>query len=102
MYMKELNSHWPPASQPGALIYRAHRLYIRVGEPRLAALGVGIAHFRVLSALMNGKQLSQKQLAESARTEQPTMALTLSRMERDGLVQRQPHPNDKRSSLISL
>lgn len=100
--MKLFDPHWPPSSQPGALIYRANRLYVRLGESRLALIGVGLAHFPVLSALMKEKQLSQKQLAEFAQTEQPTMALTLSRMERDGLIERRPNPDDKRSSLISL
>jgi MarR family transcriptional regulator for hemolysin len=34
--------------------------------------------------------------------EQPTMAATLSRMERDGLIERRPDPTDGRSSLVSL
>ncbi|MFX5668552.1 MarR family transcriptional regulator, partial [Acinetobacter baumannii] len=46
--------------------------------------------------------LSQKALTEAAAIEQPTMAATLTRMERDGLIARQPDPQDGRSSLISL
>jgi DNA-binding MarR family transcriptional regulator len=30
------------------------------------------------------------------------MAETLARMERDGVIQREPNPNDKRGTLISL
>ena len=34
--------------------------------------------------------------------EQPTMAATLARMERDGLVERRPDPDDGRAVLYSL
>jgi DNA-binding MarR family transcriptional regulator len=37
-----------------------------------------------------------------AAVEQPTMANTLSRMERDGLVIRTPDPNDRRSAQVRL
>jgi DNA-binding MarR family transcriptional regulator len=46
--------------------------------------------------------MSQKALAEAASIEQPTMAATLSRMERDGLVKRRPDPRDRRAALFSL
>jgi MarR family transcriptional regulator for hemolysin len=34
--------------------------------------------------------------------EQATMANTLARMERDGLIERRPHPSDKRAQLVFL
>lgn len=46
--------------------------------------------------------MQQKQLAEYANVEQPTMAALLVRMERDGVIVRKPHPVDKRSSYLSL
>ena len=46
--------------------------------------------------------LSQTALARWASVEQPTMANTLNRMERDGLIVRTPDPDDRRSALISL
>jgi len=46
--------------------------------------------------------LTQKQLLERIDIEQATMANTLSRMERDGLVERRPHPSDKRAQLVFL
>ena len=56
----------------------------------------------VYFALQDGGAMTQKQLAQSATVEQPTMANTLARMERDGLVIRRPDPADGRSSLVSL
>lgn len=46
--------------------------------------------------------MSQKALTAHAGIEQPTMAATLARMERDGAVERQPDPGDKRSVLFTL
>jgi len=40
--------------------------------------------------------------ADPLEFEQPTMAEMLARMERDGIIEREPDPNDKRASLTSL
>jgi MarR family transcriptional regulator for hemolysin len=87
---------------PVHLINRSSRLLMRLGEERLQDLGLAIAQVPVFYALKDGSALTQKELATLAKTEQPTMAVLLDRMERDGLIQRSPNPHDKRSSLISL
>ena len=46
--------------------------------------------------------MSQGELARLIKVEQPTMAQLLARMERDGLIRREPDPSDRRSSLVSL
>ena len=56
----------------------------------------------VFFALADGKPQPQRELVRLAAVEQSTMAKTLARMERDGLIQRTPDPNDRRSALISL
>lgn len=88
--------------KPGQMINRAGRLFARVGEARLRTLGLGVAQLPVFAALKGGVALSQKQLTEFARIEQPSMAQTLARMERDGLVTRSPDPADGRVSLYAL
>ncbi|MFT8775897.1 MAG: MarR family winged helix-turn-helix transcriptional regulator [Gluconacetobacter liquefaciens] len=93
---------WDPLRHPGHYFSRIARGLTRVGDVRLRHLGFATAHLPVLTALKDGAELSQKELAKWAKVEQPTMAQMLSRMERDGLVQRMPDPEDKRSSLISL
>jgi DNA-binding MarR family transcriptional regulator len=89
-------------SSPGYLINRSARLSTRWIEPRLQKLGLAAAQIPVFGALKNLGPLSQKDLARLTNVEQPTMAQLLTRMERDGLIQRTPDPNDGRSSLISL
>jgi DNA-binding MarR family transcriptional regulator len=61
-----------------------------------------MAYLPVVMSIKENGPLSQKDLALAAHVEQPTMAALLDRMERDLLVQREPHPKDKRASLISL
>lgn len=80
----------------------AGRLFIRELERQLAPIGLTPAHMPVLLALERSAGMTQKDLAARARVEQPTMAATLNRMERDGLVERRLNPQDGRSTLVSL
>lgn len=86
----------------GYLTNWAARLYARAIDRELKPLGLSSAHLPVFFALADGGALPQRELAEAAAVEQPTMAATLARMERDGLIERRPHPDDRRSSLVSL
>jgi MarR family transcriptional regulator for hemolysin len=101
--MKTKNSpSWDPASTPTFWINHASRLLMRHFEQRLRPLGFGMAYLPVAMAIKENGSLSQKHLAELSHVEQPTMAVLLGRMERDGLIQRETNPDDKRASLISL
>jgi MarR family transcriptional regulator, transcriptional regulator for hemolysin len=89
-------------STPGHLISLAARGFARLSEARLKPLGFGVGHLPVLVALRDGRASTQRDLARFAKIEQPPMAQMLARMERDGLIQRAPHPADGRSSRITL
>lgn len=93
---------WDPLSHPGHYFSRIARGLTRVGDARLREYGFATAQLPVLTALKDGTRLSQTELARWAKVEQPTMAQMLARMERDGLIKREPDPRDKRSSLVSL
>jgi MarR family transcriptional regulator, transcriptional regulator for hemolysin len=84
----------------GYLTNLAGRLLVRALERRLAGGSAG--PMPVFLALNAGKALPQKELARLAAVEQPTMANTLARMERDGLVTGAPDPKDGRSTLLRL
>jgi DNA-binding MarR family transcriptional regulator len=86
----------------GYLTNWAARLFARLIDRRLKPLGLSSGQLPVFFALSAGRALPQKALAEAAAIEQPTMAATLARMERDGLIERRADPRDGRSSLISL
>ena len=84
----------------GYVTNRAARLFVRALDRRL--LNGSAGQMPVFLALMDGSAYTQTELARLASVEQPTMANTLGRMERDGLIAREPDPNDRRSSLVSL
>ena len=86
----------------GYLLHWGGRLLRRLADRKLKPLGLSSAHLPVINALADADPLSQKALAAIAAIEQPTMAAMLARMERDGLVERRPDPNDRRSALFSL
>ncbi|MFT3939318.1 MarR family winged helix-turn-helix transcriptional regulator [Rhodopseudomonas sp.] len=87
---------------PGYMTNWAARLFARAIDRKLRAAGISSGQLPVFFALGDGEALSQKALTRAAAIEQPTMAATLIRMERDGLIERNPDPSDKRSALISL
>ena len=82
---------------------RAAAVCAREADAILGPLGIAAGYIPIFAALKDGGALSQMALARIAQIEQPTMAATLSRMERDGLIRRQPDSGRRgRSSLISL
>ncbi|MQT11503.1 MarR family winged helix-turn-helix transcriptional regulator [Segnochrobactrum spirostomi] len=80
----------------------AARLFAQAIARELRPLGVSPGQLPVFFALADGSALSQKALVQAAATEQPSMAEALSRMQKDGWVQREPDPQDGRSFLYSL
>lgn len=69
---------------------------------RAAALGFSQGQFPILLELWNEDGLTQRQLLDRVDVEQATLANTLARMERDGLIVRKPHPRDRRAQVIEL
>lgn len=84
------------------LLGHIHRAFHRMADPLLRERGFAMGQLPVLMALKDGQPRSQAELARLAQVEQPSMAQLLARMERDGLVERVPDPNDRRSRLILL
>ena len=66
----------------------------------LRPLGLAPAQFLVLQELWSARALTQRDLVRRCVVEQATMAATLKRMERDGLITREPHPDDHRARLV--
>ncbi|MEW6768300.1 MAG: MarR family transcriptional regulator [Pseudomonadota bacterium] len=96
------DSGWNPTAHPGHYFSRIARGLARIGDIRLHDLGFATAQLPVLTALKDGERMSQSNLARWAKVEQPTMAQMLARMERDGIIRREPDPADRRSSFVSL
>jgi len=80
----------------GYLANHMARLFAQALARKIGPLGLSPGQFPVLLELWQNDGLSQRQLVERLDVEQATMANTLTRMERDGLVTRRRDPRDKR------
>jgi MarR family transcriptional regulator for hemolysin len=87
------------------LCYKMHRLtrllQVQLND-QIKPYGVTQGQLPVLCCLWENEGQTQAELCEKIQVEQPTMANTLRRMERDGLVRRAPCEQDKRQSRIFL
>ncbi|MGB7448635.1 MAG: MarR family winged helix-turn-helix transcriptional regulator [Ornithinimicrobium sp.] len=86
----------------GYQVNHVSRLLAHALRERIEPLGVVPGQFAQLLALYETDGLTQGQLCERVEVEQPTMANTLARMERDDLITRVPDPLDRRRSLVRL
>lgn len=86
----------------GYLANHMARLFAIALQNDIKPLGLAPAQFMTLLELWSGDGLTQRDLVQRLDVEQATMANTLARMERDGLIERKQNPEDKRAALILL
>lgn len=90
------------AGSTGFLVNQLARLMTQVLAKAIRPLDIAPAQFIILLLLWQRDGQSQSELWTEVKVEQATVALTLNRMERDGLIVRRPNPEDKRSRLVFL
>ena len=81
---------------------RLARLFQATLYRHIRPLGLSPGAFPALLELARTDGLTQRQLVALLEIEQATVANTLVRMERDGLIVRKPHPDDRRAQTIWL
>lgn len=86
----------------GYLINHMARLFAKELQHRIAPLGIVVGQFPILLELWLKDGVTQKDLLSKIDVEQATLANTLNRMERDGLIRRTKSPTDARAQLIWL
>lgn len=86
----------------GYVVNHMARLFAAALTERIKPLGLSTGQFPILLQLWSKEGLTQKQLVERLDLEQATVANTLTRMERDGLIERKAHPQDGRAQRIFL
>ena len=91
-----------PQTSLGYQVNHLARLLAAALRERIEPLGVVPGQVAQLLTLYERDGVTQSELCDLVQVEQPTMANTLARMERDGLVERVPDPGDKRRSLVML
>ena len=78
------------------------RLFAQALAERINPMGLAPAQFQCLLELWREDGLTQRDLVQRLDVEQATMANTLKRMERDGLIERRAHAGDARARTIHL
>ncbi|MCW2285574.1 DNA-binding MarR family transcriptional regulator [Rhodoblastus acidophilus] len=86
----------------GYMVNLLGRLFARALDRRLGKYGVAHGQFPVLLILWEQEGITQSEIARRLDIEQPTVANTLKRMERDDLVTFAADPGNRRQVLIGL
>ncbi|WP_065961469.1 MarR family transcriptional regulator [Curtobacterium sp. UCD-KPL2560] len=96
--MHESAEEWPL----GRLLSAAARAVERDWDERLRAVGLTHAALVAIDILLRTGPTGADTLARTARVQPQTMSRTLERAERDGLVERTPHPEDGRRRVVAV
>ncbi|MBN8186908.1 MarR family winged helix-turn-helix transcriptional regulator [Salipiger thiooxidans] len=86
----------------GYLANHMARVFAHALAERIRPLGLAPGQFMTLIELWREDGLTQRDLVARLDVEQATMANTLKRMERDGLITRRAHDSDSRARTIHL
>jgi len=96
--MHETPDEWPL----GRLLAAAARAVERDWDERLREIGLQHAALIAVDILIRTGPTGADTLARAARVQPQTMSRTLERLERDGLVERSAHPEDRRRRIVTV
>jgi DNA-binding MarR family transcriptional regulator len=85
-----------------ALVTRLGRQLIAVEEPILAAQGVSMWGYIVLTALGRNPMPTQTALARAIRADKTRIIGVLDDLQERGFIRREPDPADRRGHLLAL
>jgi DNA-binding MarR family transcriptional regulator len=88
--------------ETGFLLQRAHRRLRMAHNEALGPMNLGIAHLAVLGLLSARGDLSQRQLIEIMDADKSTMVHLIDELEKQGLAERRPDPDDRRAYAVHL
>jgi DNA-binding MarR family transcriptional regulator len=91
-------------TDPARQAWRAMSRLVLDDDRKLAvsqALGLSFARVRALRRLA-AEPLTMRALAEKLKADPPYVTLIVDDLEERGLVERRPHPGDRRAKLVSL
>ena len=80
----------------------AHRKVLRAFEDALAPLGLTVAQAHALSVLYRQDGALSKDVARELSVDAGTLTPLIDRLEKQGLLTRCPHPDDRRASRLCL
>ncbi|MEM1411276.1 MAG: MarR family transcriptional regulator [Pseudomonadota bacterium] len=76
--------------------------FLRFLREGLAGLNMSPARFQLLQTLSMEGERSMNELAERLSVSKRNVTSLVDSLEKDGLAKRQPHPTDRRSTLVVL
>jgi MarR family transcriptional regulator for hemolysin len=80
----------------GRQLFLTHRAVHDELDRRLQAHGASLWNWVLLKEAAGGERASQRELADHMRIEPPTLVRHLDKLAEEGLVERQPDPDDRR------
>ncbi len=85
-------------------VMRAHQLLLARVEGALKRFDLSFARFEMLQLLSftRGGEIPMASATARLQVHPTSVSHTVQRLERDGLVERRPHPSDGRASLLVL
>lgn len=96
------NPHLEKEKSIGFLVHEVARLFRRRFEDEARIHGVTLPQWRALAEIFRSEGISQVSLAGCIDTDPMTLSGILDRLEKRGLVERYPDPNDSRAKLARL
>ena len=86
----------------GFMLKDVSRRWVRYFDWLAAQIGMTSTQAKVLVFLANNEGIKQARLADLCDTDPMTLVRVLDRMERNGLLERRPDPNDRRVYRVFL
>ncbi len=86
----------------GFLVHEVARLIRRRFEEEASAHGFTLPQWRALAEIYRSEGIAQVSLAAALDVDQMTVSGIVSRLEKRGLIDRYPDPNDSRAKLARL
>jgi DNA-binding MarR family transcriptional regulator len=86
----------------GYLVSRVGVVAQRRFAQRMATLGLTTRMWGVLNVLEAEQPITQQALAKATETDPSSIVATIDQLERDDLVQRRPHPSDRRANALHM
>jgi MarR family transcriptional regulator for hemolysin len=97
-----LSAHAKPELHPGLLIYDIVRLFRQCFGARLQDLDLSEVQWRTLGTVHKFPGISQTQLAEHLDIGKAPTGAIIDKLEKAGLLERQPDPSDRRLKRLEI
>ncbi len=107
----QMNSTDEPATEPARVHHgrRIHelcggiaRLTAKQHQSKLVGLGLSTGSYSLIRAVGSREDMTLSDVSKVLNVETATLSSLAVRMERDGLLEREPSPHDKRAMFLKL